>query len=100
MSDQPIEEMSLRERLGHTEQLVRELSEHLNQSFLPKLRTASDLVRTNVATSERDDIPDSTVRSAMSALMKSDHFTQSLIDKLDPFLKSLQKGVAQILESN
>ena len=99
MSERPIEELSLREQLGHAEQLVRELSEHINQSFLPKLRTASELVRSNSATSERADVPDSTVRSAMAALIKSDDFTQTLIDKLDPYLRSIHQGVERILES-
>lgn len=100
MTERPIEELSLREQLGHAEQLVRELSEHINQSFLPKLRTAGDLVRGSQTSAERNDIPDSTVRSAMAALIKSDDFTQSLIDKLDPYLRSIHKGVERILESS
>ncbi len=98
MSERAIEDQSLRERMGHADQLLRELSEHLNQSFLPKLRAASDLVRSGSV--ERDDIADSTVRNAMSALIKSDNFTQTLIDKLDPYLSSIHKGVEQVLEGS
>ncbi|MCY2963961.1 MAG: hypothetical protein NT069_10005 [Planctomycetota bacterium] len=100
MSERAIEDQSLRERMGHADQLLRELSEHLNQSFLPKLRAASDLVRSGSGSVERDDIADSTVRTAMSALIKSDNFTQTLIEKLDPYLSSIHKGVEQVLEGS
>jgi hypothetical protein len=100
MSENAIEEQSLRERMGHAEQLVRDLSEHLNQSFLPKIRVSSDLVRTSHGVAERDDVPDSAVRSAMSALIKSDDFTQMLLGKLDPYLHSIRRGVEQVLESS
>lgn len=82
----------------HAEQLVRELSEHLSQSFLPRLHAVTELVQSYQNAAERDEIPDSTVRSAVAVLIKSDDFTQSLIQKLDPYLSSIQRGVEQVME--
>jgi len=95
MSEQALEDQSLRERLGHAEQLLRELSEHLAQSFLPQLRRAMELVDSKAA-EEQEEVADSTVRSAMAAVLKSDDFSQQLINSLDPYLRSIQKEVEQI----
>lgn len=95
MSEQALEDQSLRERLGHAQELLRELSEHLSQSFLPQLKRAIELVDSKVA-DEQDEVADSTVRSAMAAVIKSDDFSQQLINSLDPYLRSIQKEVEQI----
>ncbi|RPI91028.1 MAG: hypothetical protein EHM42_00475 [Planctomycetaceae bacterium] len=100
MSNPEIEDQSLRERIVHADQLVRELGEHLKQSFLPRLQRVADLVQSYQNSAERDEIADSTVRNAVAVLLKSDDFSQSLIDKLDPYLSSIQKGVEKVLQGS
>ena len=99
MSEQALEDQSLRERLGHAEQLLRELSEHLAQSFLPKLKRANELLATKSAEDEAE-VADSTIRSAMAALVQSDQFTQKLIDSLDPYLRSIEREVRRIRDGD
>lgn len=95
MSEQALEDQSLRERLGHAEQLLRELTEHLSQSFLPTLKRAQDLLEANSG-EDAAEVADSTMRSVMSAVVKSDDFTQQLINSLDPYLRSIQHEVRRI----
>jgi len=95
MSEQAIEDQSLRERLGHAEQLLRELTEHLSQSFLPTLKRAQDLLEANGG-EDAAEVADSTIRSVMAAVVKSDNFTQQLINSLDPYLRSIQHEVRRI----
>ena len=99
MSDRNLEDQTLREQILHAEQLVRELTEHLSQSFLPKLRAAAELVQSYQNSVERDEIADPTVRNSVALLLASDEFGQSLIEKLDPYLSSIQKGVEKVVET-
>jgi hypothetical protein len=91
MSDPNPDQLSLRERIGQAEALVRELHEHLSQSFLPKVKSAR-----GGATAE--EVPDSTVRSLMADVLGSDEFTLALLKRLEPYLRSIQRGVRDILE--
>jgi hypothetical protein len=95
MSNEALEDQSLRERLGHAEQLLRELTEHLAQSFLPTLKRANDLLATNDG-EDAAEVADSTIRTAMAAVVQSDHFTQQLINSLDPYLRSIEREVRRI----
>lgn len=99
MSEQALEDQSLRERLGHAEQLLRELSEHLAQSFLPKLKRANELLDTSGG-EDGSEVADSTIRSAMVAVVQSDKFTQQLINSLDPYLRSIEREVRRIRDGD
>jgi hypothetical protein len=99
MSEQALEDQSLRERLGHAEQLLRELSEHLAQSFLPKLKRANELLDASSG-EDGSEVADSTIRSAMAAVVQSDHFTQTLINSLDPYLRSIEHEVRRIRDGD
>jgi hypothetical protein len=92
VDDRPIEQLTLRELFGGSERLVRELTEHLEQSFLPKLHAAVDVVQSHSRAAERDEIPDSSVRSRMAALLASDDFSQKLFDRLDRHLTAIDDG--------
>jgi hypothetical protein len=95
MSEQALEDQSLRERLGHAEQLLRELTEHLAQSFLPTLKRAQDLLAAHSG-EDSAEVADSSIRSVMAAVVKSDDFTQQLINSLDPYLRSIHHEVRRI----
>jgi len=98
MSEHDPDQLSLRERIGQTEALVRELHEHLSQSFLPKVKSAREVVLPTEASSADSEVSDSTVRNLMSEILKSDEFTLTLLKRLEPYLRSIQRGVKEILE--
>ena len=98
MSDPNPDQLSLRERIGQTETLVRELHEHLSQSFLPKVKSAREAILPSEGGATAEEVPDSTVRSLMADVLKSDEFTLALLKRLEPYLRSIQRGVREILE--
>lgn len=98
MDDRPIAQLTLRELFTNAEGLVRELNEHLDQSFLPRLRAADEVVRTHAKVDERNDIADSTVRSRMAALFESDDFSQKLFSRLEQHLVAIDQGAAQAIQ--
>jgi hypothetical protein len=91
MPERPIDQLTLRDIFSETEWLIRELSEHLKQSFHPKARSLSELVRSYNIPEERDAIADSAVRTQVAALIGSDDYSQSLIEELDRYLTAIEE---------
>lgn len=92
MDDRPIEQLTLRELFGNAEWLLRELNEHLEQAFRPRIRAVDDVVRSFANPADRDEIADSTVRSRMAALIGSDDYSQKLISRLERLLHAIEEG--------
>jgi len=92
VDDRPVEQLTLRELFSNAEWLSRELNEHLEQAFLPRLRAVEDVVKSYANPAERDEIADSSVRSRMAALIGSDDYSQKLISRLERHLLAIEEG--------
>lgn len=92
MADRGIDQMTIREVLSATELLVREMSEHLQQSLLPKIKELNHSVRTFDKPDERSQIADSTVRIQARHVLESDAFAQNLYAKLTQYLAACDRG--------
>jgi hypothetical protein len=99
MADRPIEQLTLRDIFSETEWLIRELSEHLKQSFHPKTRSLGELVRSYKIPDERNLIADSAVRTKAAALIANDDYSQTLIQKLDRCLTAIEERSQEALSS-
>jgi len=97
VDNRPIEQLTLREKFSDVEFLVRELTEHLEQSFRPRIRAIEELVKPELRAADREAIPDLTVRSRTAALLGSDDFTQTLFSRLECYLKAIQEGARKAI---
>jgi hypothetical protein len=91
MAERPIDQLTLRELFTNTEWLLRDLTEHLQQSFRPKSEALAELVRLYQVPEERDAIADTAVRTHAAALLDSDDYSQNLIKKLDRYLEVIDE---------
>lgn len=98
MSTQLLETMPLRDRVREAEQLVRELADHLERGFLPKIHEVRRLTR-HTGLDAVETTKDSTIRSTVDAALASHEYSLELVRKLDRFLMSIDRGF-QHLESN
>jgi hypothetical protein len=89
MPERPIDQLSLRDMFSNAEWLIRDLTEHLRQSFHTKARALDDLVRSDKTPAEREAITDTAVRTHVAELLKSDDYSQNLIEKLDRYLAAI-----------
>jgi hypothetical protein len=81
------------ERFHKAEHLARELSEHLQQSFLPKLselRHASKVY-------DPAAVSDQEMLDRMTALMSSEDFANGVFDKLLKYLRSIEAETRKIM---
>jgi hypothetical protein len=99
MAEKLIDNMTLREVFISTETLVRDLDDHLRNSFRSKLKAARDLVQTHAATGDPDDISDGTVRQHNAAILASDDYAQDLIKNLSQHLSAIQVRSQQALHA-
>lgn len=92
LSERPLDQLTLRELFTETEMLVRELIEHLEQSFHPQLRSLEELVQFRKTLEERNQVGDSTIRNQVAAVLDSDDFSQKLLHRLDGCLEAIREG--------
>ena len=93
----PIENLTLREKLRDAAHSVRELIEHLEMGFVPKVHELRKLCRQHDPTSDAAPVADSTVRSHVHTVIESDRFTAGLVENLEKYLNSIQKDVANVV---
>ncbi len=91
MAERPIDQLTLRDLFTNAEWLIRDLSEHLRQSFQPKSKALDELVRSFQVPEERDAIADTAVRTHAAALLGSDDYSQTLMEKLDRYLAAIDE---------
>jgi hypothetical protein len=91
MAERPIDQLTLRDLFTNAEWLIRDLTEHLQQSFHPKSQALDELVRSYLVPDERDAIADTAVRTQAAALLDSDDYSQTLIEKLDRYLTAIDE---------
>jgi hypothetical protein len=91
MADRPIDQLSLRDLFTNAEWLIRDLSEHLKRSFQPKSQALAELVSPDITPEQREAIADTAVRSQAAALLTSDDYSQTLLDKLDRYLTGIDE---------
>jgi hypothetical protein len=91
MAEHPIDQLTLRDLFTNAEWLIRDLTEHLRQSFHPKSQALDELVRSFQVPEERDAIADTAVRTQTAALLESDEYSQTLFEKLDRYLTAIDE---------
>lgn len=89
------DELALRDRVVAALRLNRELIEHLEQAFVPKVH---QLRRVTRPPRPGDDAPpgDKTVHSQAAAVLESDHFTVGVYQQLIAHCESIRKSVQEL----
>jgi hypothetical protein len=88
-----IDDLTLREKLRNVEKLTRELSDHLERGFIPKVHALRTLSRRGSESEHRDTISDIAVREGVSTVLKSDRYARELCDKAKRYLRSIQSDI-------
>ena len=92
-----IDQLTLREKLRDVARGTRELIEHLELGFVPKVHDLRKLSRQHDPTSGIPPVADVTIRSYVAAVLESDRFTAGLNDSFEGYLNSIQKDVSDVV---
>lgn len=85
--------LPLIERINKAEYLARELCEHLQQTFLPKL---VDL-RSSSKKLDPKEVSDQTMYDKMAAVVSAEKFSDEVFSRLSLYLDSIQKNARDVL---
>lgn len=94
MPDRPSSQLPLRELLTHAEKLSRDLVEHLEKSFLPRIHSLEELVQPQ-PDGDLTQTLDVTVRNHANEVLMSDEFMQKACATMDDYLAAIDAGMEQ-----
>ena len=97
MAERPLDQRTLSEKFVDAERMARELIDHLDRGFLPKIRGLQKLVEPPDGQSINEDVEDLTVRIHAAGVLQSDLFTEELYDKLERYCASINADVSRIM---
>ena len=92
-----IERLTLREKIRESARGVRELIDHLELGFVPKVHELRKLCRQHDPTSGNPPVADVTIRSYVLSVVESDRFTVGLNESLENYLNSIRKDVSEVV---
>jgi hypothetical protein len=93
----PIDQLTPREKLRDAAHLLRELAEHLEQGFVPKVHELKKLSRQQDPASDQPPVTDLTIRSSVAAVVESDRYSAGLTQNIEHYLISTQHDVSELL---
>ncbi|MCC7423989.1 MAG: hypothetical protein IT428_27305 [Planctomycetaceae bacterium] len=97
MQERPVDQYTVREMFTEAERLARELSDHLEKGFVPKVGALARIVRPPKAGEESPLIEDGVVRTHSAQVLESDQFTEKLYDRLHSFCEAVEKNMDRII---
>jgi hypothetical protein len=97
MVERSVQSLTLREQLGEAQRLIRELAEHLDQSFIPKCLDLTRLVRPiNGEPPDIRALEDVTVRTQAARILETETFTDKVFEELSEYCKAIEAAVNKI----
>jgi len=97
VADSFIKQVPLRERFRESEKVLRDLTEHLEKGFYPKVRQLGRLVRPTETEPFSPDIEDVTIRSHVKSVLDSEAYTDQLCEKLAQHSDAINDSVSRIV---
>lgn len=95
--NQSYDQMTLHDRLVLAERTLREFSDHLERGYLPQVAKLIDLVQPGPNGAYPSTVKDITVRNSVGDVIKSDQYTEELLEKLSALCDSVKTEVDKIL---
>jgi hypothetical protein len=92
-----IRQAPLREMFKESEKILRDLTEHLDRGFYPKLKQLSRLVRPTDTEAFAPGIEDVTIRSHVKTVLDSETYTDQLCEKLAQYSDAINDSVSRIV---
>lgn len=98
MSERPLDNLTLREKLIEAERLMRELSDHLERGFIPKAHETRRLARRANEPENQDEVKDVTIRSSSDELLRTDDYSRQLCERNIRMLAAIEQDVKAIFD--
>jgi hypothetical protein len=91
------DQLTLRELFIEAERLNRELIEHLEQGFLPKVQGLTRLAAPGYVDVHGHPAGDITVRNAAAQVLESEAYTEQLNGRIQDYCEAIDREVTRII---
>jgi hypothetical protein len=92
---EPVEHLTLREKLIEAENAARSLIDHLEHALIPKAHQLRRICRQGHE--QEEEVTDMTVRDYARQLIASDDYTRQLAEKTEGLLTALESELRKLL---
>lgn len=92
-----LNQLTLRDKIREAARRSHDLSEHLEQAFVPKVHQLRKLTRTPEPGSEAIPVSDMSIRHQAATVMESEKYTAGLDDETTALLAAIVEEVDQVL---
>uniref|UniRef100_A0A7C4LNB8 Uncharacterized protein n=1 Tax=Schlesneria paludicola TaxID=360056 RepID=A0A7C4LNB8_9PLAN len=96
MAPRSLEQMTFREKIRDCAHKTRELIEHLEQGFAPRLQELHAKAKPPRPGHE-DDIPDVTIRNLVAAVLESHRYAEQLEEQIEAYGRSIDEELNRML---
>jgi hypothetical protein len=97
MVERSPEQLTLRQLFTEAERLTRELTEHLEQGFLPKLQNLARLTDPGHVDVHGNPAEDVSLRNCAAQVLESELYTERLYEKIETYCTAIDGDVARII---
>ncbi|MEZ6055219.1 MAG: hypothetical protein R3C01_00815 [Planctomycetaceae bacterium] len=98
VSNPKVAGLTLREKVREAERLSRELIQHLESGFLPKVQDLRRLAKTGTTADQIDEVADASIRTSSQVVLKSFDYSAKLQETLEEFLEAIEADLHNITE--
>ena len=91
-----LNQLTLRDKIREAAQRSHELSEHLEQAFVPKVHDLRKVTRLPEPNSEAPPVADVTVRHQAAAVLEADQYTDGLNDDAEALFEAIAVEVDRL----
>jgi hypothetical protein len=95
----PIEGMTLREKCRDANRVIRELIDHLEQGFLPKVNNLRKVASPRGPTFDPSQIRDVTIRTHAAAILEAEQYTIKLDEEAKQLFNAIATEVEHLVET-
>ncbi len=93
----PVDQYTLREKFTEAELLTRELYDHVEKGFVPKVHALGRLVRPPREGMNELPVEDQLIRTSTAQILENDQFTERLSHRLMDFCRSIDSNIDRVL---
>jgi hypothetical protein len=91
--------LTLRDKCREANRVIRELADHLDQAFLPKIRSLRKLARGKEQGYDPALVRDVTIRSQASALLDAEQYSIRLDEESKQYFAAIAAEVDQLVST-
>ena len=103
MSDDNLDDLTLRDKFKKASMVAREFTEHVEQHFIPRCKNLGRMVRPKFETAkdyeidETAGVEDITIRNEVARVLESENYTDRLFQTVRLYLESIDQEIDHIL---